>query len=172
MRAEDHNVERGVAVAKCHDVAALEWMQLEEQPLGGRAKSGSMSAEGFHVITDGSVLGVSGRWGACGWSVVRLDHDEEMGPMRGKYGALDGELEVQRTIERAGLTAFLCLLRKKTGTMVHVGNKGTIDGLWRGEMMCTGPEAKDADLEEVVHVTAHRLKKEHKKMTLFEHICQ
>ena len=36
-----------------------------------------------------------------GWSVVQLDHDEEMGPMHGVYGTLDAELEVQRTIKRA-----------------------------------------------------------------------
>ena len=36
--------------------------------------------EGFdnHVATDGSLLGVTGKWCACGWSVVQLDHDEEM----------------------------------------------------------------------------------------------
>ena len=36
-----------------------------------------MSAEGFpdHVTTDGFLLGVPGR-GACGGSVVQLDHDE------------------------------------------------------------------------------------------------
>ena len=33
---------------------------------------------GNRVATDGSVCGVSGRWSACGWSVVQLDHDEEM----------------------------------------------------------------------------------------------
>ena len=30
--------------------------------------------------------------GACGWSVVQLDHNEEMEPMRGMYGTLDAEL--------------------------------------------------------------------------------
>ena len=47
-----------------------------------------------------------------GWSVVQLDHDEEVGPMHGMYGTVDAELEVQRTMKRAGLTAFLCRLRK------------------------------------------------------------
>ena len=27
-----------------------------------------------------------------------------------------------------------------------VDNKGTIDGLWKGEVNCIGPKAKDADL--------------------------
>ena len=53
--------------------------------------------------------------------MVQLDH-EELEPM---YGTLDAELEVQRTIKRAELTAFQCLLRKATGpTMVHVEHKG------------------------------------------------
>ena len=49
---------------------------------------------------------------ACGWSVAQLDHDEELGPMHGMYGTMDAVLEVHRTIERAVLTAFLCLLKK------------------------------------------------------------
>ena len=54
--------------------------------------------------------------------------------MHGMYGALGAELEVQRTIKRAEVTAFLCLFRKTVGpTTRHVDNKGTIDGLWRGE---------------------------------------
>ena len=31
-----------------------------------------------HVATDGSLLGTAGKWGACGWSVVQLDYDEEL----------------------------------------------------------------------------------------------
>ena len=78
---------------------------------------------------------------------MQLDHDEERGPMHGMYGTLDAELEVQRTIKRAELTAFLCLPRKAVGpTMVHVDNKGIIQGLWRGETRCIGSRAKDADL--------------------------
>ena len=49
---------------------------------------------------------------ACGWSVVQLDLDEEMGPMHGMFGTFDAELQVQRTIRRAELTAFFCLLRR------------------------------------------------------------
>ena len=64
----------------------------------------------------------------------------------------------------------------------HLDIKGIIDGLWRGEMKCIGPKAKDADLWiliweemrrihpagtllEVEHVTAHRSKKEEQEMT-------
>ena len=46
--------------------------------------------------------------------------------MHGMYGTLD-ESEVQRTIKRAKLTAFLLHLTKAIGpTMVHVDNKGII----------------------------------------------
>ena len=58
---------------------------------------------------------------------------------RGGVAARDvrnaAEVEVQRTIKGTELTVFLCLFRKAVGsTMVHVDNKGIIDGLWRGEM--------------------------------------
>ena len=74
-----------------------------------------MPAEGFkgHVATDGSLLGTAGKWRACGWSVVQLDYDEELGPLQGMYGSM--ELEVQRTVKRAELTDFLCLLKKVIG---------------------------------------------------------
>ena len=40
-----------------------------------------------------------------------------------------------------------CAPRKAVGsTMVHVDDKGIIDGLWKGEMKCIGPRAPDADL--------------------------
>ena len=58
-----------------------------------------MPVEGFRnpVATDGSLLGVSDRWVASVWSVVQLDHDEDVGPMHEMYGTLDPGLEVQRT---------------------------------------------------------------------------
>ena len=66
----------------------------------------------------------AGKWGACGWSVVQLDYDEELGPLHGMYGSLEAEVEVQRTIKRAELTAFFCLLTKVIGPIkVHVDNK-------------------------------------------------
>ena len=41
-------------------------------------QSWGMKVEGFrgHVATDGSLLGKTGNWGACGWAVVQLDYDE------------------------------------------------------------------------------------------------
>ena len=122
---------------------------LSVQKMGVRKaqKLGFTSAR-LSSATDCPLQGVAGKWSACGWSVAQLDHDEELGPMHGMYGTLDAGLEVQRTIKRAELMAFLCLLRKAMGpTMYHVDNKGIIDGLWRGEMTCIGPKAKkNADL--------------------------
>ena len=70
-----------------------------------------------------------------------------LGPMHGMYGTLEAVLKVQCTIKRAEFAAFLCLFKKAIGpSMVHVDNKGIIDGLWKGEMECIGPNAKDADL--------------------------
>ena len=70
-----------------------------------------------------------------------MDHDEEMEPMHGMPGTLDAELEVQRTIKRAELTAFVCLFRKAIGpTVVHVDSKRIIDGLRKGDMSCIGPD--------------------------------
>ena len=62
--------------------------------------------------------------------MVQLDYEEEMGPLYGMYGSMEAEYEVERTIKRAELTAFLCLLRKVIGPIkVHVDNKGIVDGL-------------------------------------------
>ena len=67
----------------------------------------------------------------CGWSATHLDYDDQVGPMHGMYGTMDAELEVQRTMKGAELTAFLCLLRKAIGPLVfHAGNKELMDGLW------------------------------------------
>ena len=94
-------------------------------------KSWGMPAEGLgHVATDGSLLGTAGKWGACGWAVCSWIMMERWVRCMGFCGAMEAEYEVQRTIKRAELTAFLCLLRKACGpTKVHVDNKGIIDGL-------------------------------------------
>ena len=105
------------------------WEPAEHQSWG-------LQVEGFrsHVATDGSLLGTAGKWRACGWAVVQVDYDEEMGPLHGMYGSMEAECEVQRTIKRVELMAFLCLLRKVIGLFkVHVDNKRIIDGLRRGE---------------------------------------
>ena len=106
-------------------------------------------------------------------AVVQLDYDEEMGPLYGMYGSMEAEHEVQRTIKRTELTAFLCPLKKVIGPIkVHVDTKGKIDGLRKGEKECIKPRAGGADLRknweelhglverhilvEVEHVKAHR----------------
>ena len=61
-------------------------------------RSWSMPVEGFnsHVATDGSLLGRTVKWRACGWAVVQLVYDEEVGPLHGMYGSVEAEVEVQR----------------------------------------------------------------------------
>ena len=99
------------------------------------------------MATDGSLVGKTGKWGACGWALVQLDYGAEMGLLHGMYGSMEAEFEVQRTIKRAELTAFLCLLRKVSGPIkVHVDNKRIIDGLRNGEKECIKPGAGVADL--------------------------
>ena len=93
-----------------------------------------MPVEGFrdHVATDASLLGGFRQMGSM-WLIS--DRGEEMEPVRGMYGTLDAEFEVQRTIKRAELTAFLYLLRRIVGpTTAHAENKGITDGHWRQEV--------------------------------------
>ena len=40
---------------------------------------------------------------------MQLDYDEEMMPKHGMYGTSEAELEVQHTIKKAELIAFLSL---------------------------------------------------------------
>ena len=101
----------------------------EEKWESEKNKNWSMPAEGFkgHVATDGSLLGTAGKWGACGWSVVQLDSDEELWLLHGMYDSMGAELEVQRTFK----IALLCLFKNSDWTIeVHVDNKGIIDRLW------------------------------------------
>ena len=79
-------------------------------------KNWGKPAEGFkgHVAADGSLLGATENWGACGWSVVQMDYDEELGPLHGMYGSMDAELEVQRTIKRGGADGLLFLSSQKS----------------------------------------------------------
>ena len=50
------------------------------------------------------------------------------------YETLDADLEAQRAIKGAELTAFLCFLLKANGpAAVHVDSIGIIDELWKGE---------------------------------------
>ena len=77
-------------------------------------KAGECKVEGFrcHVGTDGSLRSTAGKCGACGWSVVQLDYDEELGLLHGMCGSMEAELQVQRTIKRAELTASFAFVKK------------------------------------------------------------
>ena len=132
-----------------------------------------------NVATDGSLLGKAGKWGVCGWAVVQLDCDDEMGPLLGMYGSVEADFEVQRTIKRAELTAFSCLSQESDCTQSGCTsiNKGIINGLRRGESKCIKPRAERCRfmdqkfgeeshdlaergiLVEVEHVKAHHTKK-------------
>ena len=49
-------------------------------------------------------------------------------------GSMEAEFEIQCTIKRAELSAFVCFLKKVIGPIkVHVDNKGIVDGLRKGE---------------------------------------
>ena len=127
----------------------------------GEAQKLEHASRRFQGPTDGSLLGTAGKWGACGWSVVQLDYDEKLGPLHGMYGSMEAEFEVQRTIKRAELTAFLCFLKKVIGPIkVHVDNKGIIDGLRKGEKECIKPRAGDSDLWIKIWEESHELAKE------------
>ena len=60
---------------------------------------------------------MAGQW--CNWIMIK-----SWVPLHGMYGSMEAEFEVQRTIESAELTAFLCFLKEVTGPIkVHVDNK-------------------------------------------------
>ena len=79
MGADGQNVEGRLENGREDHVASSKRNQVGDQKLvSPKVESWCMSVEGFrdHVTTDDSLLGVSGKWSACGWSVVQLD---EMG---------------------------------------------------------------------------------------------
>ena len=142
-------VERGIVAAPLSESQWNRGHKSVKKWESEKYNSWCMSVEGFgcHVATDGSLLGKARKWRACGWALVQLDYDEEMGPLLGMYGPVEAEYEVQRTIKRAELTAFFCLLKRVIGPVrVHVDNKGIIDGLRRGESERIRPRTGDADL--------------------------
>ena len=90
--------------------------------------------------------------------MVQLDYDEELGRLHGIFGSIEAEFKVQRTIKRAELTAFLCLLKRVIEPIkVHVDKKGIFDGLWRGERQCIDSKAGDADLWRKMREELHLL---------------
>ena len=69
---------------------------------------------------------------------MQLD-DEEKEPMRGMSGALDAEVEVQRTLKEGRGGGLLVSLHKDCRSAAHVDNKGIIVALRRDERKCSGP---------------------------------
>ena len=137
-------------------------------------KSWSVSAEDFkgHVATDGSLLGNGGKWRACGWAVVQLDYDEEMGASAWDV-RLDGRGSPHH--QEGGVDSFLVLPQESMWTL-----KGS---MWTTRVQLMEPEMqarrskfgeKEHELVnrgilvEVAHVKAHRTKKEKEKMTQSE----
>ena len=63
------------------------------------------------------------------------------------YGSTEAEYEVQRTIKRAELTAFLCIVKNVIGLIkVHVDHKEIIYELRKGKKECIKPRAGNAVL--------------------------
>ena len=60
-----------------------------------------------HVATDGSLLGNAGKWEACGWAVVQLDHDDEMVRLHGMYGSMEAELRGSAHHQEGGVDSLL-----------------------------------------------------------------
>ena len=154
--AKSENIKQGVEVAKRYPRATPERKPKEKGSLqdgkvgvGEAQKVGAYQQKVSKVTLQLTILfwvllesgeHVVGQW--CNWIIMK-----NWDLLHGMYGSMEAELEVQRTIKRAELTAFPCLLKKVIGpTKVYVDNKGIIDGLWRGERKCTSPKAGDADL--------------------------
>ena len=83
QRKSEWKWQRGIVE---HPLSESQWNRVTSGWKSGSRrsdKSWGIPAEGFkgHVATDGSLLGTAGKWGACGWSVVQLDYDEELGPL-------------------------------------------------------------------------------------------
>ena len=164
-------MEEGVEVAKryCYALSESQWNRGHfsvRKWESEKHQSCSIPAEGFkgYVTTDGSLLGMTRKWRACGWSVVQLDFVQELGPLYGMYGPMEAEFEVRRTIKRAELTAFLCLLKEVIGpTMVH-GDAHMSIKIWEELHLLVSKEI----LVEMEHVKAHRSKKDKKDMSHFE----
>ena len=65
-----------------------------------------------HVATDGSLLEVAGRWGACGWSVVQREQ------CMGCTGTLDAGLDHEGRVDSLPLSPW-----KKCPTTAHVDRR-------------------------------------------------
>ena len=79
MGAKGQDIKERLEEAERSHVAPSEWRLTVPRWESEKHDSWCIAIEGYHVATGGSLLGVASRWSACGWSVVQLDHDEEMG---------------------------------------------------------------------------------------------
>ena len=79
--------------------------------------------------------------------MVQLDYDEELGPLHGMYGSMQAEFEVQRTIKRAELTAFFCLLKKVVGP-----NEVDVDNKVRSHLAQVGIQAPGLSFRCICHL--------------------
>ena len=79
--------------------------------------------------------------------MVQLDHDEEMWPTHGMYGTLlDDAFGGAALHRKSGVHGVLVSLQGSYRSyLVFTLTTRVMDGLWRGEMRCIGPRAKEAD---------------------------
>ena len=74
------------------------------------------------------------------------------------YGSMESELEVQRTIKRVELTAFLCLLKKLWDPSKCMSTtKASLTGYGEEKEKTTNPKAGDADLQIEIWEELHNL---------------
>ena len=103
-------------------------------------EGGAFQQKGFKaMLLRAALCWVSaGKWRACGWSVVQLDYDGELGLLHGVYASTDAELEVQAHHQegRAG-----GLLQSSPSRFMS-----TTKELLIGQMKSIDPKAGDADL--------------------------
>ena len=86
----------------------------------------------------------------------------------GMYGSLDAAPEVQRTINSAELTAFVCFLRRTISTTTAFGEEKRSALARKRRTQTCGFWSEAGILLEVEHVKAHRSKKEKQEMSFFE----
>ena len=174
-------VTGGLALAKKFHVVSSRRKQLLEEKQLGSPKVGLGTAQELGPCQSKASRAMLLPMSLCWVFQTSGAHLDGQLPVHGMYGTLNADLEEQRTIEKAGSTAFLCRLQ------------GLSDPPWlmwiiRESLMgfeVLWPKARDADrwisiweevhrshqegvFLEVVHVKAHRSKKEKQQLTRFQ----
>ena len=116
-----------------HPLSEGQWNRGRFSMTKWESENWGMPAGEGHVATDGALGGTAGKCGACGWSVVQLDSDGELGRIHGMYGSMEAEFEVPRTVKRAQLTTCLCFLKKVIGP-IKVACRHCMNHRWSMEM--------------------------------------